>query len=157
LASPATAPAAISPPPQLLVYPAVDLHGNFADKAENGRFRSRAENAEGYFLSRAVMEWFCAHYLADKADGADWRASPLRAKNLSGVAPAVVTTAWFDPLRDEGALYADALVNAGVHAKYHPGEGLIHGYFGLVDASDSARAEAQRARADFKAMLAKGV
>ena len=59
-------------------------------------------------------------------------------------------------LRDEGALYADALVHAGVPVKYHPGEGLIHGYFGLVDASDAARAEAQRARADFKAMLAKG-
>ena len=141
---------------QMLVYPAVDLFGNFADKAENDRFPSRAENAEGYFLSRAVMEWFCGHYLADKSDGADWRASPLRAKDLGRVAPAVVTTAWFDPLRDEGALYADALVHAGVSVKYHPGEGLIHGYFGLIDACDAARAEAQRARADFKAMLEKG-
>jgi acetyl esterase len=102
------------------------------------------------------MEWFCGNYLEDKADGNDWRVSPLRAKDLAGVAPAVITTAWFDPLRDEGALYADALVHAGVHVKYHPGEGLIHGYFGLVDACDAARAEAQRARADFKAMLEKG-
>jgi acetyl esterase len=141
---------------QLLAYPVTDVLGNFADNAENDRFPSRSENAEGYFLSRAVMEWFCGHYLADKADGADWRVSPLRAKNLTGVAPAVVTTAWFDPLRDEGALYADALVHAGVPVKYHPGEGLIHGYFGLVDASDIARTEAQRARADFKAMLDKG-
>jgi acetyl esterase len=141
---------------QFLVYPAVDAVGNYADKAVNERYPSRAENAEGYFLSRAVMEWFCGHYLEHKADGDDWRVSPLHAKNLAGVAPAVITTAWFDPLRDEGALYADALVHAGVHVKYHPGEGLIHGYFGLVDASDAARAEAQRARADFKAMLAKG-
>jgi acetyl esterase len=141
---------------QLLAYPVVDAVGNFADKAVNERYPSRAENAEGYFLSRAVMEWFCGHYLEDNADGSDWRVSPLRANNLAGVAPAVITTAWFDPLRDEGALYADALVNAGVHVKYHPGEGLIHGYFGLVDASDTARAEAQRARADFKAMLEKG-
>jgi acetyl esterase len=141
---------------QFLVYPAVDVVGNYADKAMNERYPSRAENAEGYFLSRAVMEWFCGHYLEGKADGDDWRVSPLRAKNLAGVAPAVITTAWFDPLRDEGALYADALVHAGVHVKYHPGEGLIHGYFGLVDASDAARAEAQRARADFKAMLEKG-
>jgi acetyl esterase len=141
---------------QMLAYPVTDVVGNFADKAENDRFPSRTENAEGYFLSRAVMEWFCGHYLDDKAHGADWRVSPLRAKNLAGVAPAVITTAWFDPLRDEGALYADALVHAGVHVKYHPGEGLIHGYFGLVDASDAARAEAQRARADFKAMLDKG-
>jgi acetyl esterase len=141
---------------QLLAYPVVDAVGNFADKAVNERYPSRAENAEGYFLSRAVMEWFCGHYLEDNADGSDWRVSPLRAKNLAGVAPAVITTAWFDPLRDEGALYADALVHAGVPVKYHPGEGLIHGYFGLVDASDAARAEAQRARADFKAMLEKG-
>ncbi len=141
---------------QLLVYPATDLFGNFADAAENARFPSRAENAEGYFLTRAVMEWFCGHYLADKSHGADWRASPLRAKNLAGVAPAVVTTAWFDPLRDEGAAYAKALSAAGVPVKYHAGEGLIHGYFGLVDASDTARAEAQRARADFRAMLEKG-
>ena len=142
---------------QLLAYPVIDVLGNFADKTENARFPSRAENAEGYFLTRAVMEWFCGHYLADKAHGTDWRVSPLRAKNLAGVAPAVVTTAWFDPLRDEGAAYAKALSAAGVNVKYHPGEGLIHGYFGLVDASDTARAEAQRARADFKAMLEQGV
>lgn len=141
---------------QFLAYPVTDVLGNFEDQAENARFPSRAENAEGYFLSRAVMEWFCGHYLDDKARGADWRVSPLRAKNLAGVAPAVVTTAWFDPLRDEGKAYADALGRAGVAVKYHPGEGLIHGYFGLVDASDVARAEAQRARADFKAMLEKG-
>jgi acetyl esterase len=142
---------------QLLAYPVTDVLGNFADKTENARFPSRAENAEGYFLTRAVMEWFCGHYLADKAHGADWRVSPLRAKSLAGVAPAVVTTAWFDPLRDEGAAYAKALSAAGVNVKYHPGEGLIHGYFGLVDASDTARAEAQRARADFRAMLEQGV
>ncbi len=141
---------------QFLAYPVTDVLGNFADVSENARFPSRAENAEGYFLSRAVMEWFCGHYLADKAHGTDWRVSPLRAKNLAGVAPAVVTTAWYDPLRDEGKAYADALAKAGVAVKYHPGEGLIHGYFGLVDASDTARAEAQRARADFRAMLARG-
>lgn len=141
---------------QFLAYPVTDVLGNFADAGENSRFPSRAENAEGYFLSRAVMEWFCGHYLEDKAHGADWRVSPLRAKNLGGVAPAVVTTAWFDPLRDEGKAYADALAKAGVAVKYHPGEGLIHGYFGLVDACDAARAEAQRARADFRAMLQKG-
>ena len=66
---------------QLLAYPVIDVLGNFADKTENARFPSRAENAEGYFLTRAVMEWFCGHYLADKAHGTDWRVSPLRAKN----------------------------------------------------------------------------
>jgi acetyl esterase len=141
---------------QLLVYPVTDVVGNFADAAENAKFPSRAENAEGYFLSRAVMEWFSGHYLADKAHGADWRVSPLRAKSLAGLAPAVVTTAWFDPLRDEGHAYAKALHAAGVPVKYHPGEGLIHGYFGLGEASEAARIEAQRARADFKVLLEKG-
>jgi acetyl esterase/lipase len=140
---------------QLLVYPVTDVVGNFADTKANARFPSRAENAEGYFLSRAVMEWFCGHYLADPSDGADWRVSPLRAKNLAGLAPAVVTTAWFDPLRDEGKAYADALQAAGVPTHYHHGAGLIHGYFGLGEASDTARREAQAARADFKALLEK--
>jgi len=141
---------------QLLVYPVTDTVGNYADAQENARFPSRSENAEGYFLTRATMEWFCGHYLADKKDGADWRVSPLRANNLKGLAPAVVTTAWFDPLRDEGKAYADALKAAGVPTTYHDGLGLIHGYFGLGEASETARSEAQRARADFKALLAAG-
>ncbi len=142
---------------QLLVYPVTDVAGNYADAKENARFPSRSENAEGYFLSRAVMEWFCGHYLADAAHGTDWRVSPLRARNLAGLAPAVVTTAWFDPLRDEGKAYAEALKAAGVSTSYHDGPGLIHGYFGLGDASETAKREAQRARADFKALLHKGV
>ncbi len=116
---------------QLLVYPVTDVAGNFADAKENARFPSRTENAE-------------------------WRVSPLRAKSLAGLAPAIVCTAWFDPLRDEGKAYADALAAAGVATKCHPGAGLIHGYFGLADASETARREAQRARADFKALLERG-
>jgi acetyl esterase len=142
---------------QFLVYPATDAVGNYADASENARFPSRTENAEGYFLSRAVMEWFAGHYLADPGHALDWRASPLRANSLAGVAPAIVTTAWFDPLRDEGAAYARALESAGVRVKHHEGAGLIHGYFSMGEASDAARAEAQRARADFKALLARGV
>jgi len=99
------------------------------------------------------MEWFCGHYLADQSQAADWRVSPLRAKDHAGLAPAIVCTAWFDPLRDEGAAYAAALESAGVPVKHYPGEGLIHGYFGLGEASDAARAEAQRARAEFKSLL----
>jgi acetyl esterase len=141
---------------QLLVYPVTDVAGNYADASENARLPSRAENAEGYFLSRAVMEWFAGHYLDDPKHGTDWRVSPLRAKSLAGLAPAVVCTAWFDPLRDEGKAYADALAAAGVATRYHHGAGLIHGYFGLGEASENAKAEAQRARADFRAMLERG-
>ncbi|SFI52959.1 alpha/beta hydrolase [Bradyrhizobium sp. Gha] len=141
---------------QLLVYPVTDVVGLYADARENAGFPSRAENAEGYFLSRAVMEWFAGHYLAEPSHAADWRVSPLRAATLAGLAPAVVTTAWFDPLRDEGAAYAKALEAAGVRVKRHEGAGLIHGYFGLGEASDVARAEAQRARADFRTLLALG-
>ena len=79
----------------------------------------------------------------DPKDGDDWRVS--RAKSLAGLAPAVVCTAWFDPLRDEGETYADALQAADVPTKRRPGE-----------ASEAARLEAQRARADFKAMLERG-
>jgi acetyl esterase len=142
---------------QFLVYPATDAVGSYADAMENARFPSRTENAEGYFLSRAVMEWFAGHYLADPGHATDWRVSPLRASSLAGVAPAIVTTAWFDPLRDEGAAYARALESAGVRVKHHEGAGLIHGYFSMGEASDTARAEAQRARADFRALLARGV
>jgi acetyl esterase len=138
---------------QMLVYPVTDALGNFADEKENARFPSRAENADGYFLSRGVMAWFCGHYLADQGHGADWRVSPLRAASLAGVAPAVVCTAWFDPLRDEGMAYAKALSEAGVPTTHHPGYALIHGYFGLGEASDTARAEAQRVRADFRRLL----
>jgi acetyl esterase len=138
---------------QLLVYPVIDAFGNYADARENARFPSRTENADGYFLTREVMEWFCGHYLADKSQGADWRVSPLRAADHAGLAPAIVCTAWFDPLRDEGAAYAAALDGADVPSRHYAGEGLIHGFFSMGDASEIARAEAQRARADFRALL----
>src|SRR5258705_10098909 len=138
---------------QLLAYPVTDVAGNFADPKENARFPSRTENAEGYFLSRAVMEWFCGHYLADKANGTDWRVSPLRAKSLAGLSAAVVFTPWFDPLRNDGTAYADALAASGVRTNDPYVAGLIHGYFGLGEASETAKREAQRARAKFKALL----
>jgi acetyl esterase len=75
---------------QLLVYPVADVAGGFADAKENARFPSRAENAEGYFLTRATMRWFAGHYLGDTKQGTDWRVSPLRAHSHAGLAPAVV-------------------------------------------------------------------
>jgi acetyl esterase len=69
---------------QLLAYPVTDVAGNYADAEVNARFPSRMENAEGFFLSRAVMQWFCGHYLEDAKQGTDWRVSPLRAKISPG-------------------------------------------------------------------------
>lgn len=138
---------------QLLIYPVTDATGGYADPVLNARFPSRAENADGYFISMAAIRWFAGQYLADMGQAADWRISPLRAPSLSGLAPAVVCTAFFDPLRDEGAAYAHALRAAGVATRHHEGRGLIHGYFALGDTSEAARLEASRARADFRALL----
>jgi acetyl esterase len=142
---------------QLLVYPATDLAGLYSDDNENGRYPSRTENAEGYFLSLDIMQWFARNYLAGVTSARDWRASPVRATSLAGVASAVVCTAFFDPLRDEGEAYADALAAAGVETQRHSGPGLIHGYFGIGTASAAAKAEAERVRADFQMLLQRGV
>ena len=120
---------------QALVYPAVDFTTVRPSQVANG---------EGYLLTAAAMQWFAAQYLGHH-DPADPEASPLLAADLSGLPPAVVATAEFDPLRDEGAAYADRLKNSGVLTEYVPGPGLIHGYaafLGVVDAADATATEA---------------
>lgn len=114
---------------QLLVYPAVDLLGDFP---------SRTENAEGYFLTVKDMEWFGRHYLGfDETDpraaevAQDPRLSPIKAKTLAGLPPAIVATAEFDPLRDEGNAYAAELEKAGVRVIHRQFPGLIHGFYGM--------------------------
>jgi acetyl esterase len=141
---------------QFLVYPAVDLAGAYGVAVENDRFPSRQENAEGYFLTSDVMRFFAGHYLGGVKNGEDPRASPLRTTDLAGLPPAVVCTAEFDPLRDEGEAYADRLKRAGVEVAYFREPGMIHGYFGMGAASPMADAARQRATAAFKAMLSKG-
>ncbi|MGE0718635.1 MAG: alpha/beta hydrolase [Alphaproteobacteria bacterium] len=138
---------------QLLIYPATDLLGRYGVAAENARYPSRQENAEGYFLTGEAMRFFAGHYLPRPQDGEDPRASPLRADKLAGVARAVVCTAEFDPLRDEGEAYAEALKRAGVEVAYFREPGMVHGYFGMGAASRAANAARQRATAAFKAML----
>jgi acetyl esterase len=118
---------------QLLVYPAVDLLGDYP---------SRTENAEGYFLTLADMEWFGRSYLGMDADdpavaalAVDPRVAPLHAASLAGLPPAVVATAEFDPLRDEGNRYAELLADAGVTVSHQQFAGLIHGFYGMEQLS----------------------
>ena len=104
---------------QTLIYPATDMA---ADTASHLRY------AEGHLLTRAAILWFKGNYLRDTADEGDWRASPLKAADLSRLPPAYVITAGFDPLVDEGRAYADRLLAAGVPVTYECFEGMIHGF-----------------------------
>lgn len=104
---------------------------------------STRENADGYFLTRADMQWFYEQYVPTPELRGDPVVDLLRA-DVTGVVPAVIATAEFDPLRDDGAAYAARLEDAGVPVTYLPGPGLIHGYFaflGVVDAADKRGAE----------------
>jgi len=141
---------------QLLVYPALDVAGNYRSAAENAKYPSRAQNADGYFLTLDTMQWFADRYLRDARDGTDLRVSPIRAADLTGLAPAVICTAEFDPLRDEGEAYANALRRAGVGVAYYREPTLIHGFFGMGNASRAAAEAGQRIRAAFKRMLEEG-
>jgi acetyl esterase len=114
---------------QWLIYPATDLAGDTA---------SHKSCSEGFLLSHADMEWFRTHYLNDPAEITDPRASPLKAGDLSGVAPALVFTAGFDPLRDEGQAYADRLSAAGVKTIHREFDTLIHGFVGMRGALHAA-------------------
>jgi acetyl esterase len=138
---------------QYLIYPATDIAGHYRSEAENARHPSRQSNAEGYFLTADAMRFFATEYAPDAKAAADPRASPLRATDLKGLPPAVVCTAEFDPLRDEGEAYAKALERAGVRVSYHRDAGMVHGYFSMGAASPAADAARRRAGAAFKAML----
>src|SRR5262249_39726027 len=107
---------------QLLIYPVTSAAFDTA---------SYRDNAEGYLLTAADMRWFWNHYLGTPADAANPYAAPLCARTLAGLSPALVITAEFDPLRDEGELYAHRLEEAGVPARLTRYDGMIHGFFGM--------------------------
>ena len=138
---------------QFLIYPATDLAGGYASQTENAKYPSRAQNAEGYFLTSEAMRWFAGQYVPRSADALDPRASPMLSRDLKGLPPAVICTAEFDPLRDEGEAYAEALKQAGVRVTYFREPGMIHGYFSMAAASPAAAEAGRRARAAFKAMM----
>jgi acetyl esterase len=126
---------------QLLMYPATDPSMSSP---------SVTENAEGYFLTRADVVWFNDQYIPGGTT--DPHIDLLHA-DVAGVAPAVVATAEFDPLRDEGDAYAARLAAAGVTVHHRPGPGLIHGYFGFLGVVDAADASSATVLADFAALL----
>ena len=108
---------------QLLIYPASDMR-QIAD--------SHQRNGEGYLLTNDSVRWFRDHYMGTEGDWSDWRASPLLATDLSGLPSALVITAGFDPLRDEGRQYADALSAAGTPTQYVCFERQIHGFVNMM-------------------------
>src|SRR5262249_8785698 len=100
-----------------------------------------------------AMRFFAGQYLQDVSHAPDPRASPMRAADLKGLPAAVITTAEFDPLRDEGEAYAKRLEQAGVPVAYFREAGMIHGYFGMGAASPAADLARRRATAEFKRVL----
>jgi acetyl esterase len=117
---------------QVLVYPVTDLRAESA---------SYSNYAEGYFLTRAAMQWYIAQYAPTPQAIEDWRASPLRAPWVHGVAPALIVAAELDPLCDEGEAYARRLQGARVAVEYHRLDGMIHGFLtmgGRIDAANQA-------------------
>ena len=114
---------------QILLYPVTDLVSES---------QSYADLADGYMLTRDSMRWFRAQYLAREQDAADWRVSPLRAPSLAGLPPALVVTAGYDPLRDEGEAYARRLREAGVSVDAISFGGMIHGFVPMGRLIDTA-------------------
>lgn len=117
---------------QLLIYPCVDVASQTA---------SMTTYADAFPLSRPLMDWFIGHYMGPGDDPADPRLSPIRQKDLAGLAPALVVTAGFDPLIDQGLEYARALKKAGVPVVYRCYDSLAHGFTafaGAVPAADVA-------------------
>jgi acetyl esterase len=115
---------------QLLIYPSTDMRAQTA---------SHRDNAQGYLLTADSVDYYHGHYVPDPAQRLDWRASPLLARSHAGLPPALVLTAGYDPLRDEGRQYADALSAAGTPAQYVCFERQLHGFITMSRVLDEAR------------------
>lgn len=124
---------------QVLAYPVTDW--NFGTK-------SYTQNANGYLLTKSSMVWFWDEYLAKASDIENPYAAPMKAKSLKGLPPALVITAEFDPLRDEGEAYATRLQKDGVSTVCTRYPGMIHGFFGMSAMLDKGK-QAVRQATDF--------
>ncbi len=129
---------------QLLVYPATDMRRGHASHQVNG---------EGYVLTRDTMDYFVSHYLPDATDHGDWRASPLLAASHAGLPPALVLTAGYDPLLDEGLDYARALTAAGGRASYVCFGRQIHGFILMGRVLDEANTAVALCAAELRRAL----
>lgn len=136
---------AAPPCAQLLIYPALDLRA---------RLPSRKELADQFPIPREMIEWFFGHYFGSAWPIADPHADPMLYEDYSGLPPALIVTAGFDPLRDEGAEYAQRLAAAGVPVDHVCFEGTIHGFMNMGRVLRRAYAQARlRIAAWLKAQL----
>jgi acetyl esterase len=131
---------------QSLVYPVADF------RMETGSYKTYATGCG--ILTAEAMKWFRGHYLRTMDDATDWRASPLLAPSVAGVAPAIVIAAECDVLHDEGLAYAERLKAAGVPVEYQRYAGMIHAFFGMMPAVDDAMNAQRAVWAAFKQALA---
>jgi acetyl esterase len=122
---------------QVLIYPVTD--------SSSLETQSHRELAEGYFLTSSAMEWFTGHYLTSADQKRHPEVSPLLAPNLAGLPPAIVITAEFDPLRDEGEAYAQRLKQAGVPVTISRYPGMIHGFVSMHGVLSGGREAIQEA------------
>ncbi len=137
---------------QLLLYPVTDVAGRYTDDEVNSGYMSRSSAHKRFGLTLEGMVNFAQTYVSED-DSWDWRVSPKRAADLTGVAPAVIHTSTLDVLRTEGNFYADDLKHAGVEviAREHPS--LNHSYFGMGGVSTVADAAAAEAADDLRTLL----
>ena len=131
---------------QLLVYPITDGSMNT---------RSYRENAEGYFLTSQSMDWFWGHYVKDDSDRAHPYAAPINALDLRGLPPALVITAEYDPLRDEGEAYAARLGEAGVPVTCTRYDGTIHSFVSMAANLDVGKRAVQQIVSALRGALGK--
>lgn len=132
---------------QVLMYPVTDYDFETA---------SYKDNADGYMLTAATMRWFWDNYVGSVEDGVHPYASPLRAKSLAGLPPALVITAEYDPLRDEGDAYAARLREAGVAVQHSPYAGMIHGFVHMNEVIPTGVVAVEEVSAALRAAFASG-